>query len=777
MPPKPSGGKKSSSEVGTAAERESLLGSDLENPAGGSEERRRATADSSKALYKAVAAGGAVIRAGFEATSELVKPPLAAGSVIVAEETKPNDKGVTRIKFDRGWVSEHAGDGTVLLQVFTPPRGRAQLSYSKGDTIIGTSEVSDGWWEGHVEGTDPAKAVFHKEAATKKASAGGGEEPAMGITVLLAMAIYVAAATLHNDLEQELYGAVGGGDTALMVLYTWSAVAAVPLLIVVGFCGCATTAHKDSGQCQFLTIAIVTAASKVAYAAVSTAKIAGMVDTMLHPDTGGAAVIAVLLGCCCLPDTAPSARWGLLALIGLLAAGGGIGLHQYTLLKGNSTASVDMYSMNEAEADSDWYYSSTLQPAAEPLGLDWEYDLDQPEAEPAIPGPVPVPPPGPPPGPQVTLQIPPTYMKGLIGGSTVALSMAAALQHSAFASGAGMDVMMLNTWTGIFTAVLIPVMSTGVLMWLGKNAATTTILDDVKAQMTCFLWLKQECKSKGTSLLFAEYTGTLVLSMLSMSVIIKNSSAVAFLLLRAVSAGNKSPASSIIAWSGGTKIPALAAKIPMMTYAAAGAIVGGVAIMICGLSIRSDDEDSAEPPAAPAPAPAPAPAAAPKPAPAPAAPPPAPASAPEPAGSSLAVVVSDEKSARSRRQSVASTASKSSSKGGKKSKSRRSSSAAGASSAIVTVTADMAYEEGKKARARDQWEAAVHHFGRALDMGGIADPARVMNQRGQCLERLGRWEAAFADYNNAVKLTTDQTAKGAMHSNRGKAHAVLGRLQ
>jgi Flp pilus assembly protein TadD len=95
----------------------------------------------------------------------------------------------------------------------------------------------------------------------------------------------------------------------------------------------------------------------------------------------------------------------------------------------------------------------------------------------------------------------------------------------------------------------------------------------------------------------------------------------------------------------------------------------------------------------------------------------------------------------------------------------------------VTVTADMAYEEGKKARARDQWEAAVHHFGRALDMGGIADPARVMNQRGQCLERLGRWEAAFADYDNAVKLTTDQTAKGAMHSNRGKAHAVLGRLQ
>ncbi len=778
MPPKAKkGGRK---EAGTAAETAPLLGQSVDVEAGGGakpssgEERRRATCDSTKPLYKAVASGGAVIRAGFEASTPMVKPPLAAGLIIVAEETKPNDKGVTRIKFNRGWVSEHAGDGTVLLQACAPPQGRAQLSYSKGDTIIGTSEVADGWWEGYVEGTEPAQAVFHRDGTTTKASANGAEESAMGVTVLLAIAIYVASSALGNDLEQELYGAVGGDDTALMVLYTWRAIYVVPLLIVIGCCGCATQAQKESGQCQFLTIAIVTAASKVAYAAVSTTKLSGMVDTVLHPHTGGAAVVAFILGCCCLPSDAPSGRWGLLGLVGFIAAAGGIGLHQHTLMGGggggNSTAGAGWF---EAESP------DLTTPQPELVGLSWENGTFEgaPEPEPQ-PQPQPSGPPAPPPGPQVTLQVTGTYLEGLLGGSTVALAMAAALQHSAFASGAGMDVMMLNTWTGIFTAVLVPVMSTGVLMWLGKNASATTILDDVKNEMSCFVWMKG-CKTADTWLLFVEYAVSHFLSIVSMSVIIKNSSAVSFLLLQAVSAGSMSPANSIITWSGGKKVPALAAKISIMTWAAAGAIVGGVLVMICGLSIRSDSQDESETPPTPAPAPAPAPAAAsvPSPSTSPApAPSPAPVPGPAPstgnAASMASVVAADDQSARGRRQSVASTKSKAS---GRKSKQRRSSSAA--STAIVTVTADMAYEEGKKARARDQWEAAVHHFGRTLDMGGYPDPARVMNQRGQCLERLGRWEAAFADYDNAVKLTTDQTAKGAMHSNRGKAHAVLGRLQ
>jgi hypothetical protein len=33
-----------------------------------------------------------------------------------------------------------------------------------------------------------------------------------------------------------------------------------------------------------------------------------------------------------------------------------------------------------------------------------------------------------------------------------------------------------------------------------------------------------------------------------------------------------------------------------------------------------------------------------------------------------------------------------------------------------------AYEDGKRARGAEQWESAVHHFGRALDMGEAGRP-------------------------------------------------------
>lgn len=245
------------------------------------------------------------------------------------------------------------------------------------------------------------------------------------------------------------------------------------------------------------------------------------------------------------------------------------------------------------------------------------------------------------------------------------------------------------------------------------------------------------------------------------SLVIKNSSAVSLLLLRA----GAGPAGSIVSWKGGfpIAIPKLAAGVNKMSYGSLGGIVLGVIVMICGTTIRSDDaapEEEEE--SAPAPSPAPAPKQAPAPAPAPAA---APAAAPSPSPPPPPPPAAEVEPERGRRDS-------SHSKRKKERGSRRRSSSA--STAIVHVTADMAYEEGKKARANDQWEAAVHHFGRALDMGGLKDPARAMNQRGQCLERLGRWEAAFTDYDNAVKQSTDQAAKGAMHSNRGKAHAVLG---
>jgi hypothetical protein len=59
----------------------------------------------------------AVVRSGFEMTSApAAGKPLKIGDVIEALETKVNAKGVTRVHLEAGWVSEKAGDGTVLLE-------------------------------------------------------------------------------------------------------------------------------------------------------------------------------------------------------------------------------------------------------------------------------------------------------------------------------------------------------------------------------------------------------------------------------------------------------------------------------------------------------------------------------------------------------------------------------------------------------------------------------------------------------------------------------------
>ena len=42
--------------------------------------------------------------------------PLNIGNVVQALETKVNDNGVLRVRIQQGWVSEKAGDGTVLLE-------------------------------------------------------------------------------------------------------------------------------------------------------------------------------------------------------------------------------------------------------------------------------------------------------------------------------------------------------------------------------------------------------------------------------------------------------------------------------------------------------------------------------------------------------------------------------------------------------------------------------------------------------------------------------------
>jgi hypothetical protein len=59
----------------------------------------------------------AVVRTGFEMTSTPAGGrPLGIGSVVQALETKVNARGVLRVRLEQGWVSETAGDGTVLLQ-------------------------------------------------------------------------------------------------------------------------------------------------------------------------------------------------------------------------------------------------------------------------------------------------------------------------------------------------------------------------------------------------------------------------------------------------------------------------------------------------------------------------------------------------------------------------------------------------------------------------------------------------------------------------------------
>ena len=67
--------------------------------------------------YKAIVNG--LTRQGFEMSTKKVGT-LKKGSVIEALETRVNDKGVTRVRFDNGtiagWVSTKAGDGSVLLE-------------------------------------------------------------------------------------------------------------------------------------------------------------------------------------------------------------------------------------------------------------------------------------------------------------------------------------------------------------------------------------------------------------------------------------------------------------------------------------------------------------------------------------------------------------------------------------------------------------------------------------------------------------------------------------
>jgi hypothetical protein len=57
----------------------------------------------------------AVVRQGFDMKSK-PEEPLKIGQMIDALETKMNSKGILRVKFEGGWISEKSNDGTILLE-------------------------------------------------------------------------------------------------------------------------------------------------------------------------------------------------------------------------------------------------------------------------------------------------------------------------------------------------------------------------------------------------------------------------------------------------------------------------------------------------------------------------------------------------------------------------------------------------------------------------------------------------------------------------------------
>jgi hypothetical protein len=62
----------------------------------------------------------AVVRVGFHPSSSVAaRGALYIGEIIEAVEERVNESGVRRLHFEGGWVSERAGDGTVLLEAGT----------------------------------------------------------------------------------------------------------------------------------------------------------------------------------------------------------------------------------------------------------------------------------------------------------------------------------------------------------------------------------------------------------------------------------------------------------------------------------------------------------------------------------------------------------------------------------------------------------------------------------------------------------------------------------
>ena len=78
--------------------------------------------------------------------------PILTNQIITALETKKNDKGITRVKFADGWISEKAGDGTVLLE----PAEDEEAESSDAETEDTDAETED--TDAETEDTDAESA-------------------------------------------------------------------------------------------------------------------------------------------------------------------------------------------------------------------------------------------------------------------------------------------------------------------------------------------------------------------------------------------------------------------------------------------------------------------------------------------------------------------------------------------------------------------------------------------------------------------------------------------
>jgi hypothetical protein len=56
------------------------------------------------------------VRAGFDAQTSEDRGIAPRGEVVEVIKTRVNDAGILRVKYERGWISEFASDGTRLLE-------------------------------------------------------------------------------------------------------------------------------------------------------------------------------------------------------------------------------------------------------------------------------------------------------------------------------------------------------------------------------------------------------------------------------------------------------------------------------------------------------------------------------------------------------------------------------------------------------------------------------------------------------------------------------------